>query len=98
MDEGRLTGVAVTQEAVDDALRDLQTMLRADGYELEVSVGSSAIEVTVLAGDGCGECLVPKAMMTPMIADMLIAKGIDERVILHYPDAHIDEAVLRRSL
>jgi hypothetical protein len=98
MNEGRATGGALTQDAVADALRDLRTMLRADGYELEVSVGSSAIEATVLVGEGCGECLVPKAMMTSMISDALIAKGIAERLILHYPEAHMDEAILKGSL
>jgi hypothetical protein len=79
-----------TSETILDALSDIETMLKADGYSLDVSVDQSGIDLTVSAAEGCGECLVPKAVMQPMIADALSRQGIDGSFTLRYPESHAD--------
>jgi hypothetical protein len=79
-----------TTLSILEALGDVRTMLKADGYELAVSAAQSGIELTVTAGDGCGECLVPKAIMRRMMAEALSKHGIDDNFTLRYPNSHVD--------
>jgi hypothetical protein len=82
---------AVTQESVLDALSMMQTTLQADGYELEAKVTDTAIEVQIVATpSACAECLVPRSVMEPMVAQMLADKGLPTEVVLHYPPTHSD--------
>ncbi len=78
-----------THAAVLKALTPLRSMLEADGYDLEVAGSSPPVELTVVANTGCGECLIPRTLMEPLIADMLLAGGLDRRFVLRYPEGHV---------
>jgi len=67
------------------ALEDLQSTLATDGYALEVVRATDSAIVTVRAGEGvCDDCLVPKSIMTAMLAPAL---GLQESdIVLRYPE------------
>jgi hypothetical protein len=50
----------------------MQTMLRADGSELEVGVEGGRVGLTVKATpEACADCLVPKELFASMAVSML---------------------------
>lgn len=65
-------------------LEDIQTMLAADGYAMQVERTDAGARVVVTAGEGiCDDCLVPKNVMAGILAPVL---GVDRDVIdLVYP-------------
>lgn len=83
---------APSQSAVDAALTPLRSMLEADGYGIEVALEDQRVDLRFLVteDDACGECLVPRTIMEPMVAKMLRDGGVDAEVIVHYPAGHID--------
>jgi hypothetical protein len=83
---------APTPEAVDAALTPLRTQLEADGYGLDVALADQRIDLRFLVteDDACGECLVPRTIMEPMVTKMLQDGGVDAELVVHYPAGHID--------
>lgn len=81
-----------SSEAVDRALLSLREMLAADGYGLDVTIEDRSVQLAfrVTEEDSCGECLVPRTIMEPMVQQMLLAGGVDADLIVHYPPGHID--------
>jgi hypothetical protein len=79
-----MTGTA-DAAAIDAALADFRTMMRADGYVLgwEPS-GPEAIVVKIDATEGaCADCLVPPPVMQAIMASALESTAVTvERVIL----------------
>jgi len=65
-------------------LQQIQETMALDGYALEVAEDGDRRIATVTAGEGiCDDCLVPKVVMTN-----LLAKALDvapDRIDLHYP-------------
>lgn len=82
-------GSAAPRDAVLKALSPLESMLSADGYELQVATEQVPVELTVLPGAACGHCLIPRTLMEPMICDMLVAAGLEPNFTLNYPDTHV---------
>jgi hypothetical protein len=63
--------------AVVAALEPLIGMLSADGYDLEVDSGADRTRLRIAArADACAECLVPRTVLEPMIANMLSGAGL----------------------
>lgn len=83
---------ALTHEAVDAALSSLRAMLDADGYGLDVTIQDRRVDLRFLVteDDACGECLVPRTIMEPMVTRMLRDCGADAEVVVRYPTGHID--------
>ena len=53
-------------------LDDLQKMLSVDGYTLSVETDQDRTNAVITAGEGvCSDCLVPKVVMTGMLAKAL---------------------------
>jgi Fe-S cluster biogenesis protein NfuA len=81
--------VTATPEEVGQALQQMETMLRADGYELKTRVAGERLLVWVQAtGGACEECLVPKQTMGLIAASMLANSGIEVAqadIVLTYP-------------
>lgn len=74
---------------VNGALDTARTMLSADGYDLDVALSDDGVRVAIVATpDACEECLVPRTVMEPMLAQMLSDGGVEAPLELHYPDAH----------
>ena len=65
-------------------IEDIQTMLAADGYAMDIERIGDGARVVVTAGDGvCDDCLVPKNVMAGILAPVL---GVDrEGIELVYP-------------
>lgn len=65
-------------------IEDIQEMLAADGYAMQVERYDSGARVVVTAGEGiCDDCLVPKNVMTGILANAL---GIErDGIELVYP-------------
>lgn len=65
-------------------IEDIRTMLAADGYDLEVERLGDGARVVVTAGEGiCSDCLVPKNVMSGILAPVL---GVDrDGIDLVYP-------------
>ena len=52
-------------------LDDLQKMLSVDGYVLSVETGQDRTNAVITAGEGiCSDCLVPKVVLTGMLATL----------------------------
>lgn len=81
---------APTRQNVLAALEPLRAMLSADGYELRLEATDPVPVLTVEPGDGCGECLIPRTIMEPLVGDMLVAGGIPPAFSLNYPTMHAD--------
>ncbi len=61
---------------VDQAVTPLRTALGADGYELHVEAEGSRMILRIVAGpEACEDCLVPPAVMEPMISQVLEDAG-----------------------
>lgn len=64
---------------VDEAVTPIRTALEADGYELRVEEGAEGLVLRIVAGpDACEDCLVPPAVMRPMIGKVLEDAGADD--------------------
>lgn len=74
------------------ALSKMQTMLEADGYELDVAVDAGAVALSVrTTPEACAECLVPKSLFATMAADLLGKSGVDvapSDLVVTYPTEH----------
>lgn len=67
-----------------DQLQQLQQTMALDGYALEVAEEGDRRVATITAGEGvCGDCLVPKVVMTNLLAKALAVDP--DRIDLHYP-------------
>jgi hypothetical protein len=68
-------------------LDELQTMLSVDGYSLSVSTTDGKTKAVITAGEGiCEDCLVPKVVMTGLLAQALDVPA--EQITLEYPEEH----------
>jgi hypothetical protein len=66
-------------------LDDLQKMLSVDGYALSIETDAGRTSAIITAGEGvCSDCLVPKVVMTGMLAKALDVPA--ETISLAYPD------------
>jgi hypothetical protein len=72
-------------------VRDLATALAADGYALQVNaVVGARVDIQVVAlAEACPECLVPKSIMSRILAQALEPLGTSD-IALTYPDEHSD--------
>jgi len=62
----------LTSEQVQERLGHVEQMLEADGYRMVVAVEPEAIAVRIEAtSDACADCLIPRELMTDIIADAL---------------------------
>ena len=79
------TGDRVTD--VDKALESFRESFRADGYEIHVaSVVGNQIELRIEAREGaCEDCLVPEALMVPMVAASLPPEMRSAQIHIKYP-------------
>ena len=76
---------------MNEKLQQITDTMALDGYVLEVIESGDARIATITAGEGiCGDCLVPKVVMTNLLAKALEVPA--EQIELHYPadfeDAH----------
>lgn len=68
-------------------LEELQQMLSVDGYSLSVDSSEGKTAAVITAGEGiCGDCLVPKVVLTGMLAQALNVPA--EQITLEYPEEH----------
>ncbi|GAA3214850.1 hypothetical protein [Microbacterium terregens] len=68
-------------------LDELQTMLSVDGYSLSVETADGKTKAVITAGEGiCEDCLVPKVVMTGLLAQALDVPA--EQITLEYPEEH----------
>ncbi|MCR2765053.1 hypothetical protein NQ152_16235 [Microbacterium sp. zg.B48] len=68
-------------------LDELQTMLSVDGYSLSVETADGKTKAVISAGEGiCEDCLVPKVVMTGLLAQALDVPA--EQITLEYPEEH----------
>ena len=81
--------MVASSEQAESALARMQTMLAADGYQLDVEVSEGQLNLTVRATpEACAECLVPKTLLASMAVTMLGEGGIPvdpNDVALRYP-------------
>jgi hypothetical protein len=72
---------------VDKALETFRESFRADGYEIHVaSVVGNRIELKIEAREGaCEDCLVPEALMVPMVAASLPPELRSAQIHIAYP-------------
>ncbi|MGE0066588.1 MAG: hypothetical protein AB7T48_04465 [Solirubrobacterales bacterium] len=75
------------RDSVVEALSGIQTILAVDGYDLEVQGAPPSVDLSVVAGEGCSDCLVPQQLMERMITDRLAAAGIATDFELRYPSS-----------
>ena len=69
---------------MNEKLQQIQDTMALDGYVLEVTESGDARIATITAGEGiCGDCLVPKVVMTNLLAKALEVPA--EQIELHYP-------------
>lgn len=77
---------------MNEKLQQIQDTMALDGYVLDVAEAGDLRVATITAGEGiCGDCLVPKVVMTNLLAKALEVPA--EQIELHYPvdleDAHL---------
>jgi hypothetical protein len=81
----------MTEDEVGSMLVPIRDMLRADGYEMAVSMQDGAVAVSVIATEtACAECLVPNDLMTDIVRDTLIegtGGAFDGPVLVTQPSA-----------
>lgn len=62
----------LSSEQVRERLEHVEQMLQADGYRMLVAVAPEEIAVRIEAtSDACADCLIPRQLMTDIIADAL---------------------------
>jgi hypothetical protein len=77
---------------MNEKLQQIADTMALDGYALEVTEAGEMRVATITAGEGiCGDCLVPKVVMTNLLAKALEVPA--DRIELHYP-ADLEEAHL----
>lgn len=75
-----------SSEEITTALAGIAGALGADGYALEVDEAADTLSLTIVALDGaCEECLVPPAIMAPMMSAALDGRYPPEQIRLTYP-------------
>ena len=79
----------LSPDELSEALQPLRLMLGADGYGLDVTADPLEIRISA-TGSACPECLVPRTVMEPMIADMVQRSGLAGDYTLRYPESHVD--------
>ena len=74
-------------EAVRAAIEGTRNGLEAAGFDLDTSVRDGRLVLTILGGEAaCAECLVPKPVMTAIVAAELNDKGLAvDRLEIIYP-------------
>jgi len=77
---------------MSERLQQIKDTMALDGYALEVVESGDRRVATITAGEGiCGDCLVPKVVMTSLIASAL---GVAPDLIdVRYP-AELEDAPL----
>ncbi|GAA4763450.1 hypothetical protein [Citricoccus nitrophenolicus] len=74
-------------------LEDLRQTLAADGYILSIDESGGRMDARISAEDGvCGDCLVPKNLMTLMISNATGAQA--DAIDLTYPTEIGDDGQL----
>jgi len=77
----------LSPDELNEALRPLRLMLGAEGYGLDIT--ADPLEIRISATESaCAECLVPRTVMEPMIADMMQRSGLEGDYALRYPESH----------
>ena len=70
----------------EQGLKDVQTMLAADGYALEASEEGERVVVRIEATpEACEDCLAPPEVMRAILEKTLAVPA--EAIELHYPEA-----------
>lgn len=78
-----------TAEAVASSLAPLKTGLNADGYDLELMAIDDKIRLRVVAlENACEECLVPKDVMTRILASRIETPVDPGDIDITYPVDH----------
>jgi hypothetical protein len=71
---------------IDTILQPLIQALGADGYSVQTSATDGRVEFKIIAGENaCEECLIPPAILQPMVNQLLVNAGRSESVELRYP-------------
>ena len=73
--------------AIDAAMEFARSLLQGDGYDVELeSYVAGELKLAIVAGpEACAECLVPKDVLSGIIASTLPAELAGTRVSLTYP-------------
>ncbi len=66
-----------------EGLASIRTSLEADGYAIDVTDGERVAVVISATPEACAECLVPEAVMVPILEHALKVPG--DRIDLTYP-------------
>lgn len=77
-----------TRTRVMTTLQPVAAALEADGYDLRLESEAAPLRIHIAAtDDACEECLAPKAVIQPMVEQLLQAEGIStEGMVLTYPN------------
>jgi Fe-S cluster biogenesis protein NfuA len=72
---------------IEDALRDVKSTLGADGFDLEVrEVDQGRVVLAVTPGsEACADCLVPRSILTAVVAKHLQENGVALVADVLYP-------------
>jgi hypothetical protein len=74
---------------INTCLRPLAEGLAADGYQLRLEIDANHLLLRISSGgDGCDDCLIPKAIMSKMVSQALEKGGIANSSVeieLFYP-------------
>ena len=66
-------------------LKDMQTMLAADGYAIDASEDGERVVITIEATpEACEDCLAPPEVMRAILGKTLAVPT--EAIELHYPE------------
>ena len=69
----------------EQGLKDMQTMLEADGYELDAQEDGERVVVRIEATpEACEDCLAPPDVMRAILGKTLAVPA--EAIDLHYPE------------
>lgn len=66
-----------------EGLASIRTSLEADGYAIDVTEGERISVVISATPEACAECLVPAAVMVPILEHALKVPG--DQIDLTYP-------------
>ncbi len=69
----------------EQGLKDMQTMLSADGYGIEAREEGEHVVVEIVAtAEACEDCLAPPEVMRAILGKSLAVPA--EAIELHYPE------------
>jgi hypothetical protein len=71
---------------IETILEPLIQALGADGYSVQTASSGGRVEFQITAEENaCEECLIPPAILQPMVNQLLVNAGRSETVELRYP-------------